>query len=73
MMPVALNMLAVAVFAQATSEFMLAGLVPEIATELAISTAAAGSLTSAFAAGMIVGAPSATRAKNRGQLRRDDP
>jgi len=56
-MPVALYMLAVAVFAQATSEFMLAGLVPEIAAELAISTAAAGSLTSAFAVGMIVGAP----------------
>jgi MFS transporter, DHA1 family, chloramphenicol resistance protein len=56
-MPVALYMLAVAVFAQATSEFMLAGLVPEIASELAISTAAAGSLTSAFAIGMIVGAP----------------
>jgi DHA1 family chloramphenicol resistance protein-like MFS transporter len=56
-MPVALYMLAIAVFAQATSEFMLAGLVPEIATELAISTAAAGSLTSAFAVGMIVGAP----------------
>ncbi|GAA3091508.1 MFS transporter [Pseudonocardia yunnanensis] len=56
-MPVALYMLAVAVFAQATSEFMLAGLVPEIAAELGISTAAAGSLTSAFAIGMIVGAP----------------
>ena len=56
-MPIALYMLAVAVFAQATSEFMLAGLLPEIATELAISTATAGSLTSAFAAGMIVGAP----------------
>ena len=56
-MPIALYMLAVAVFAQATSEFMLAGLIPEIAAELAISTATAGSLTSAFAAGMIVGAP----------------
>jgi MFS transporter, DHA1 family, chloramphenicol resistance protein len=56
-MPVALYMLAVAVFAQATSEFMLAGLVPEIAAELTVSTAAAGSLTSASAVGMIVGAP----------------
>lgn len=56
-MPVVLYILAVAVFAQATSEFMLAGLVTEIAAELGVSVAAAGSLTSAFAVGMVVGAP----------------
>ncbi|ANY10376.1 MFS transporter [Pseudonocardia sp. HH130630-07] len=37
---------------------MLAGLVPVIATELGVPPLAAGSLTSAFAAGMVVGAPS---------------
>ncbi|MEU0152889.1 Cmx/CmrA family chloramphenicol efflux MFS transporter [Micromonospora fulviviridis] len=56
-MPLPLYLLAVAVFAMGTSEFMLAGLVPDIATSLDVSVGAAGLLTSAFAVGMIVGAP----------------
>ena len=56
-MPVLLYFLAVAVFAQATSEFMLAGLVTEIATEMGVTVPTAGTLTSAFATGMVVGAP----------------
>lgn len=56
-MPLALYLLAVAVFAMGTSEFMLAGLVPDIATSLNVAVGAAGLLTSAFAVGMIVGAP----------------
>ncbi|WP_432946005.1 Cmx/CmrA family chloramphenicol efflux MFS transporter [Kribbella sp. CA-253562] len=56
-MPFLLYLLALAVFAQATSEFMLSGLTPEIATDLAVSIPAAGWLTSAFALGMVVGAP----------------
>ncbi len=56
-MPFAVYVLALAVFAQGTSEFMLSGLVPNIANELTVSIPAAGSLTSAFAVGMIVGAP----------------
>ncbi|MEU3270118.1 Cmx/CmrA family chloramphenicol efflux MFS transporter [Saccharomonospora sp. NPDC006951] len=56
-MPFALYLLGLAVFAQGTSEFMLSGLVPGIARDLAVSIPAAGSLTSAFAVGMIVGAP----------------
>ncbi|MEU5950231.1 Cmx/CmrA family chloramphenicol efflux MFS transporter [Micromonospora sp. NPDC047465] len=56
-MPLPLYLLAVAVFAMGTSEFMLAGLVPDIAASLNVSVGAAGLLTSAFAAGMIVGAP----------------
>jgi MFS transporter, DHA1 family, chloramphenicol resistance protein len=56
-MPFALYLLGLAVFAQATSEFMLSGLVPDIATDLDVSLLAAGLLTSAFAIGMIVGAP----------------
>ncbi|MBO8189747.1 MFS transporter [Streptomyces spirodelae] len=56
-MPFVLYVLALAVFAQGTSEFMLSGLVPDLAAELAVSVSAAGSLTSAFAVGMIVGAP----------------
>lgn len=56
-MPAVVYLLALAVFAQGTSEFMLAGLVPEIAAGLSVSVSAAGSLTSAYAVGMIVGAP----------------
>ncbi|MFE6857109.1 Cmx/CmrA family chloramphenicol efflux MFS transporter [Nocardia sp. NPDC057668] len=56
-MPVFLYLLAVAVFAMGTSEFMLAGLVPDIAATLDVSIGAAGLLTSAFAVGMVVGAP----------------
>ncbi|SDP13644.1 MFS transporter, DHA1 family, chloramphenicol resistance protein [Streptomyces sp. cf386] len=56
-MPFALFLLGVAVFAQGTSEFMLAGLVPDIAGDLRVSVPMAGALTSAFAVGMVVGAP----------------
>ncbi|WP_425830313.1 Cmx/CmrA family chloramphenicol efflux MFS transporter [Streptomyces fractus] len=56
-MPFALYLLALAVFAQGTSEFMLSGLGPDIAHDLGVSIPAAGALTSAFAVGMIVGAP----------------
>ncbi|MFI7445046.1 MFS transporter [Nonomuraea indica] len=56
-MPFALYLLALAVFAQGTSEFMLSGLVPDIAHDLRVSVPAAGALTSAYAAGMVVGAP----------------
>ncbi|HWN36270.1 MAG TPA: Cmx/CmrA family chloramphenicol efflux MFS transporter [Pseudonocardia sp.] len=56
-MPLPVYLLAMAVFAMGTSEFMLAGLVPDIASELHVSLAQAGSLTSAFAVGMVLGAP----------------
>ncbi|MGR6914454.1 Cmx/CmrA family chloramphenicol efflux MFS transporter [[Actinomadura] parvosata] len=56
-MPFAVYLLGLAVFAQGTSEFMLSGLVPGIAADLGVSIPAAGLLTSAFAAGMVVGAP----------------
>ncbi|MGW8379339.1 hypothetical protein [Streptomyces sp. ODS28] len=58
-MPFALYALALVVFAQGTSEFMLSGLIPDIARDMAVSLPAAGSLTSAFALGMLVGAPAA--------------
>lgn len=56
-MPSSLYFLALAVFAMGTSEFMLAGLVPDIAADLNVSVGSAGTLTSAFAVGMVVGAP----------------
>lgn len=56
-MPFSLYLLALAVFVMGTSEFMLAGLLPAIASDLHVSVGAAGLLTSAFAVGMVVGAP----------------
>ncbi|MFG1625606.1 Cmx/CmrA family chloramphenicol efflux MFS transporter [Kribbella sp. NPDC049227] len=56
-MPLAVYVLGLAIFAQGTSELMLAGLLPEIAGDLNVSIPAAGLLISAFAVGMLVGAP----------------
>ncbi|NYV75211.1 Cmx/CmrA family chloramphenicol efflux MFS transporter, partial [Streptomyces sp. UH6] len=56
-MPLPLYLLAVAVFAMGTSEFMLAGLLPDIASDLGVTVGSAGALTSAYAIGMAVGAP----------------
>ncbi|MBE1531445.1 Cmx/CmrA family chloramphenicol efflux MFS transporter [Actinomadura algeriensis] len=65
-MPLPLYLLALAVFAMGTSEFMLAGLLPDIAADLDVTVGTAGSLTSAFAIGMVVGAPLlAALARNR--------
>ncbi|MFI6643964.1 Cmx/CmrA family chloramphenicol efflux MFS transporter [Streptomyces sp. NPDC050504] len=56
-MPPAVYLLGLAVFAQGTSEFMLSGLLSDIARDMDVSLPAAGALTSAFAVGMVVGAP----------------
>ncbi|WP_152362785.1 Cmx/CmrA family chloramphenicol efflux MFS transporter [Microlunatus speluncae] len=56
-MPRAVYVLGLAIFAQGTSELMLAGLLPELSTDLGVSIPAAGLLISAFALGMLVGAP----------------
>ncbi|TXL86487.1 Cmx/CmrA family chloramphenicol efflux MFS transporter [Streptomyces sp. IB2014 016-6] len=56
-MPFAVYVLGLAVFAQGTSEFMLSGLVSGIAADLHVSIPDAGLLTSAFAVGMVIGAP----------------
>ncbi|MEO3828914.1 Cmx/CmrA family chloramphenicol efflux MFS transporter [Actinomadura sp. B10D3] len=69
-MPFAVYVLGLAVFAQGTSEFMLSGLVPGIAADLHVSIPAAGLLTSAFAIGMVIGAPSMTLLARRWPRRR---
>lgn len=68
-MPFSLYPLAVAVFAMGTSEFMLAGLVPDIAADLGVSIGSAGLLTSAFAVGMVFGAPSMAALTRRWRAR----
>ncbi|WP_176953976.1 Cmx/CmrA family chloramphenicol efflux MFS transporter [Streptomyces indicus] len=56
-MPIAVYTLGTAVFALGTSEFMLSGLLPEIARDMDVTIPQAGLLISAFAIGMVVGAP----------------
>ncbi|MEU2392481.1 Cmx/CmrA family chloramphenicol efflux MFS transporter [Streptomyces sp. NPDC007369] len=56
-MPVAVYVLGLSVFALGTSEFMLSGLLPPIAGDMGVSIPQAGLLISAFAIGMVVGAP----------------
>ncbi|TMR06642.1 MFS transporter [Nonomuraea turkmeniaca] len=56
-MPLAVYILGLSIFAQGTSELMLAGLLPEMAADLGVSVPQAGLLISAFAMGMLVGAP----------------
>lgn len=56
-MPVAVYVLGLSVFALGTSEFMLSGLLPPIADDMGVSIPQAGLLISAFAIGMVIGAP----------------
>ncbi|MCC5032779.1 MFS transporter [Streptomyces sp. WAC 00631] len=56
-MPLAVYVLGLSVFALGTSEFMLTGLLPPIAEDMDVSIPRAGLLISAFAFGMVVGAP----------------
>ncbi|MFE4536448.1 Cmx/CmrA family chloramphenicol efflux MFS transporter [Streptomyces scopuliridis] len=56
-MPLAVYILGLSVFALGTSEFMLSGLLPPLADDMNVSIPTAGLLISAFAIGMVVGAP----------------
>ncbi|MFI5637985.1 Cmx/CmrA family chloramphenicol efflux MFS transporter [Streptomyces goshikiensis] len=56
-MPVAVYVLGLSVFALGTSEFMLSGLLPSIAEDMDVTIPQAGLLISAFAIGMVIGAP----------------
>ncbi|MFC9733800.1 Cmx/CmrA family chloramphenicol efflux MFS transporter [Streptomyces roseolus] len=56
-MPLAVSVLGLSVFALGTSEFMLSGLLQPIADDMDVSIPQAGLLISAFAIGMVVGAP----------------
>ncbi|GHJ27447.1 chloramphenicol efflux pump [Streptomyces hygroscopicus subsp. sporocinereus] len=56
-MPLAVYVLGLSVFALGTSEFMLSGLLQPVARDMGVSIPEAGLLISAFAIGMVVGAP----------------
>ncbi|MFG2863076.1 Cmx/CmrA family chloramphenicol efflux MFS transporter [Streptomyces sioyaensis] len=56
-LPLAVYILGLSVFALGTSEFMLSGILQPLARDLRVSIPQAGLLVSAFAIGMVVGAP----------------
>ncbi|NGN66157.1 MFS transporter [Streptomyces sp. A7024] len=56
-MPLALLALAIAAFGIGTTEFVMMGLLPNVADDLGTSVPTAGHLVSAYAIGVVVGAP----------------
>jgi DHA1 family inner membrane transport protein len=56
-MPVPLLALAISAFAIGTTEFVIMGLLPEVARDFAVSIPSAGLLVSGYALGVAVGAP----------------
>ncbi|MGW9437096.1 MFS transporter [Streptomyces sp. NPDC055607] len=56
-MPLALLALAVGAFGIGTTEFVVMGLLPEVATDFGVSIPTAGLLVTGYALGVVVGAP----------------
>ncbi|MFJ8863811.1 MFS transporter [Streptomyces sp. NPDC102451] len=56
-LPFAVHLLGIGAFLMGTTEFIIAGILPELAADLGVGVARAGLLITAFAIGMIVGAP----------------
>ncbi|MFG2386910.1 MFS transporter [Streptomyces avermitilis] len=56
-LPLVVYVLALGTFLMGTTEFVVAGLLPEIAGDLQVSVAQTGLMITVFAVGMIVGAP----------------
>ncbi|MFI6778951.1 MFS transporter [Nocardia sp. NPDC050412] len=56
-LPVLVYVLAAGIFLMGTTEFMIAGLLPDVAADLGVDIARAGLLVTAFAVGMIIGPP----------------
>ncbi|WP_432059165.1 MFS transporter [Streptomyces sp. S1] len=64
-MPLALFALAVSAFGIGTTEFVMMGLLPQVAEDLGTSVPTAGHLVSAYAIGVVVGAPLLTALGSR--------
>ncbi|WP_411701334.1 MFS transporter [Conyzicola sp.] len=56
-LPLVVYILALGTFLMLTTEFVVAGILPEVADDLQIGLGQAGSLITVFAVGMIIGAP----------------
>lgn len=64
-MPLALLALALGAFGIGTTEFVIVGLIPEVARDLSVSIPSAGMLVTGYALGVVVGAPVMTMAGAR--------
>ncbi|MFD3687768.1 MFS transporter [Nocardiopsis sp. NPDC058631] len=64
-MPLALLALALGAFAIGTTEFVIMGLLPDVAADLGVPVPTAGYLISAYALGVVVGAPLLTAISTR--------
>ncbi|EAQ6918559.1 MFS transporter [Hafnia paralvei] len=64
-MPLALFALTISAFAIGTTEFVIVGLIPTIATDLQVSLPSAGLLVSLYALGVAIGAPVLTALTGR--------
>ncbi|WP_406630707.1 Cmx/CmrA family chloramphenicol efflux MFS transporter [Amycolatopsis sp. WGS_07] len=56
-LPAAVYLLGLSLFAMGSSEFLISGVLPGIASDLRVSLPSAGALISAFAVGVLAGAP----------------
>jgi DHA1 family chloramphenicol resistance protein-like MFS transporter len=56
-LPVGVYLLAFSLFAMGSAEFLMAGVLPSVATDLGIPLASAGGLITAFALGVVLGGP----------------
>ena len=68
-MPIAIVALALGAFGIGLAEFAVMGLLPDIADDLTVSLSTAGNLVTAYAVGVVVGAPLLTAAAVRLQRR----
>ncbi|OXM47586.1 MFS transporter [Amycolatopsis alba] len=64
-MPAALLALAISAFGIGTTEFVIMGLLPEVASDFGVSIPSAGLLISGYALGVVVGAPLLTALASR--------
>jgi DHA1 family inner membrane transport protein len=64
-LPIAILALAIAAFAIGSTEFTIIGLLPEVSEDLDVSIPTAGLLVSAYAIGVVIGAPLMTAAGTR--------
>ncbi|WP_392670028.1 MFS transporter [Streptomyces sp. LN785] len=69
-MPLALLALAISAFGIGTAEFVMMGLLPDVADDLVTSVPTAGYLVSAYAIGVVLGAPLLTAVGSRVPRRR---
>ncbi|MDQ2708296.1 MAG: MFS transporter [Actinomycetota bacterium] len=63
--PLALLALAMSAFAIGTTEFVIVGLLPDVAVDLSVSIPSAELLVSGYALGVVIGAPALTAAATR--------